>query len=88
METDEKTRIIALPYDIGMAISSKYGKKKRLDLSVLEDSYYAFRREFAKDRKKIMELMNKKKPEEKAAVKNSMELVRFYIFYCRRHCNL
>ena len=77
METDEKTRTFALPFSVGEAIKSKYGRKKRMDLSVLDDSYYEFKREFGKAKSEIMGTMHKKKPEEKAAVKNAMDLVRF-----------
>ena len=77
METDVKTKTFELPYTVGREIKLKHGRKKRMDLSVMDDSYYAFKREFAKHKSEIMRMMQKKKPEEKAAVKNAIDLVKF-----------
>lgn len=77
VETDEKTKIIAVPYDVGSAMRKQYRKNRRLDLSVLDSSYLEIKRDFGMCKREIRDRMKDLGLAEDSIAIQEMEQVRF-----------
>ncbi len=77
-EKAEETKVFDLPYEAGLAVEKKYGKNKRMDLSVLDSVYYDdIKHNFGMYKRAIKNRMRTMDKENRPKVTTAMEKVMF-----------